>query len=74
MKLFLIFLSFLSQIKNSDKAAPKVLLECIKHDMISITGSNLRNMLLLTEKDNITDLVVSDVEKMEYHELSENYA
>jgi hypothetical protein len=68
------FLSFLSQIKNSDKAAPKVLLECIKHDTRSITGSNLRNMLLLTDKDNINDLAVSDVEKMKYHELSENDA
>ena len=68
------FLSFLSQIKNSDKAAPKVLLECIKCDTRSITGSNLRNILLLTDKDNINDLAVSDIEKMKYHELSENDA
>ena len=68
------FLSFLSQIKNSDKAAPKVLLECIKCDTRSITGSNLRNILLLTDKDKINDLAVSDIEKMKYHELSENDA
>ena len=66
------FLSFLSQIKNSDKTAPKVLLECIKHDTRSITGSNLRNILLLTNKYNINDLAVCDIEKMKYHELSEN--
>ena len=48
------FLSFLNQIQNSSKNAPKQLLEYIKRDARSITGSNLRNLLLISDKDDIS--------------------
>ena len=65
------FLSFIQQIRKSPKIATKSLLESILHDARSITGSNLCNILLMTDKSNVDDLVPSDVENMEYHPLPE---
>ena len=44
------FLGFITQIEKSHKILPKILLQMqiIKRDCRSITGSNLRNILLLT--------------------------
>ena len=47
------FLAFLQQIRNSDKEASKFLLESIYEDTNSITGSNLRNILLMTGKATV---------------------
>ena len=55
------FLGFLSQVKNSSKKLPGLLLNIVKHDTRSTTGSNLRNILLLTGKHKIEDLNDSDV-------------
>ena len=65
------FLSFIEQIRKSHKKATNSLLESILHDARSITGSNLRNILLMTEKSNVRDLLPHDVDKMEYHPLPE---
>ena len=65
------FLSFLDQIQKSSKNAPKQLLEYIKRDTRSITGSNLRNILLLSDKDAIDDITSEDIDKLKYHEVSE---
>ena len=64
------FLSFLEQIRNSNKCATKFLLDTIMQDTRSTTGSNLRNILLLTEKSDVRELVPSDVQKMKYHPIS----
>ena len=50
------FLSFLCQIRQSNKSASKFLLETILLDARSTTGSNLRNILLETKKANIHEL------------------
>ena len=55
------FLGFISQIENSKKIFPNILLQTIRRDCRSTTGSNLRNILLLTRKDNISELVPLDV-------------
>ena len=65
------FLSFIEQIRKSSKKATKSLLESILHDARSTTGSNLRNILLMTDKSNVCDLVPNDVDNMEYHPLPE---
>ena len=54
------FLSFLDQIRKSDKTATKFLLETIHQDARSTTGSNLRNILLLTKKTDVHQLVPND--------------
>ena len=65
------FLSFIEQIRKSSKKATKSLLESILHDARSTTGSNLRNILLMTDKSNVRDLAPNDVDNMEYHPLPE---
>ena len=60
------FISFIKQIENSTKNSTKELLYFIKSDTRSTTGSNLRNLLLLTDKNNINELGMDDIEKIEY--------
>ena len=45
------FLRFLEQIENSSKRAIKLLLSICRNDCNSITGKNLRNIMLLCNKD-----------------------
>ena len=66
------FLNFVQQIKKSSKKASKFLLESIQHDARSITGSNLRNILLKTDKTSIQDLVPNDTLNIEYHPIQED--
>ena len=65
------FLSFLEQIKRSNKSATKLLLLSIRHDVRSTTGSNLRNILLKTDKACISDLAPNDAFKIEYHPIND---
>ena len=44
----------------------------VKSDVRSITGSNVRNILLLTEKDDFEDVTKHDIKKLKYHEISSN--
>ena len=44
------------------------MLDFIKRNTRSTTGSNLRNLLLLTNKNDIDDITFDDVEKMKYCE------
>ena len=62
------FLSFLDQNKKSKKLVPKHLLNFIKHDVRSTTGSNLRNHLLLTD-NTIDDLCKDDIRKLKYNKI-----
>ena len=63
------FLSFLNQIEKSRKKIPRQLLSFIKHDVRSTTGSNLRNILLLTDKNNIDDVCRDDILKIKYNKI-----
>ena len=62
------FLNFLKQIENSPKKIPKQLLSFIKHDVRSTTGSNLRNILLMTNKSTINDVTKEDIKTLKYKE------
>ena len=62
------FLNFLTQIEKSTKQVPKQLLRFIKSDARSTTGSNLRNILLLTGKDTIDEISRDDTKALKYHE------
>ena len=63
------FLAFMMQIKKSNKKAAKFLLESIQFDTNSVTGSNLRNILLLTDKADIQDLLPADLSNLKYHPI-----
>ena len=64
--LLLRFISFVKQIKTSKKRAPKVLLRVIESDTRSVTGNNIRNILRLTKKMCINDVVKQDIDNIEY--------
>ena len=65
------FLNFVKQIENSPKVLPKLLLQTIRHDSRSTTGSNLRNILLLTRKYDISKLVPLDALEIQYEPILE---
>ena len=65
------FLGFISQIKKSHKILPKILLQTIRKDCRSVTGSNLRNILLMSRKDDIDQLSRADVQHMIYMPVTE---
>ena len=63
--------------KKSSKSLPGQLLNMVKHDTGSTIGSNLRNILLLTEKnwiedpkdDDIYNLIYASVETEDYWKI-----
>jgi hypothetical protein len=65
------FLSFISQIEKSSKIVPKILLNCIKSDVRSTSGRNLRKILLLTGKLNVQTLNLNDYKSVKYHQLGD---
>ena len=60
------FLGFLSQVQKSPEQLPRVLLNLVKHDARSTTGSKLRNIMLLTGKNNIEEVKEADLDDMIY--------
>ena len=65
------FLNFIESIKKSSKDIITNLFQCICFDVRSTTGSNLRDIMLAVNKDNVLDLEPGDSSKMKYHEAKE---
>ena len=65
------FLSFIQQIEKSHKVLPKLLLHTIKRDCRSTTGSNLRNILLNTNHDDVDKLMPNDAFQIKFEEVKE---
>ena len=55
------FLTFVQAIRRSKKCAIRSLLRVIQYDTMSVTGNNLRGILLKTEVGDIKQLKSSDV-------------
>ena len=66
------FIGFLSQIEKSHKILPKILLQTIRKDCRSVTGSNIRNIVLMSGKDDINQLSQSDIKNMIYMPVAEH--
>ena len=66
------FLGFIVQIEKSPKILPNILLQTIKRDCRSITGFNLRNILLMTNKDDILELIPADIQQMKYFPVADH--
>ena len=60
------FLSFLDMITKSSKQAIKMLLETAKHDVRSVTGRNMREIMLLTGKISVNEVTGEDIKSIEY--------
>ena len=65
------FLNFITQIRKSNKNALRNVLKMVENDTRSITGSNLREILLLTDKNDIYDLCKEDGKLITYKEVPE---
>ena len=65
------FLSFISKLELSKKSPLQTLLRIAKQDVRSITGSNLRKIMLLSGKTSLSELKNVSVP---YHDLPEGEA
>ena len=66
------YLGFIEKIKNSDKAALKMLMMEARSDVRSVTGANLRNIMILVGKTQVEDVRLEDVRSLSYFRLDEN--
>ena len=64
------YLSFIGKIETSGKKALQALLEIVKKDVRTTTGSNLRRIMLLAGKSSTLDLQEAD-RLIEYHQVPE---
>ena len=65
------FLNFISKIKQSQKPVLRQLYSVVKDDVQTTTGSNLRNILLLTSLSSVDDLKPSIVDQIMYQVISD---
>ena len=66
------FLNFTARIQNSPKSVFRQLYNITKNDVRTTTGSNLRNILLLTDLSSVDDLLPNIVDQIGYKEISNN--
>ena len=57
---------FIQQVKKSSKLVPRLLLNIVENDVRSITGSNLRKIMLETRKLSVNDLNKNDILNIRY--------
>ena len=65
------FLSFIEQVKKSTKKIPKQILKLVENDSLSVTGSNLRNIMIFLNKDTIKEISILDVNSIKYSPVSD---
>ena len=70
-KLIRNFLNFIKSIKESSKPVLKQLYDLTKDDVRTTTGSNLRNILLLTNKLHVDELHPGIVDSIKYHQIEQ---
>ena len=63
------YLGFIRQVRESRKPVLKQLYSLASKDVRTVTGSNLRNILLLTNQSSIDDLQPRIVEAIEYKKM-----
>ena len=72
MKIIKNYLGFIRRVKESPKYVMRHLLDLASNDVKSVTGSNLRNILLQTKVMKVKDLHPNVVENIQYHHLGES--
>ena len=65
------FLSFVKLVRQCPKSILGHFLNDIQRDTRSITGLNLRNILLSADKSNVEDLTLKDVSSLKYFPVRE---
>ena len=71
MKTLKNYLSFIKQVRKSPKHVLRQLYSLASADVRTVTGQNLRNILLLTNKLHVDQLDPSIVSTLEYHKMEE---
>ena len=64
------FLQMTNHIRNSSKPILRSLLSEIEYDTRSVTGRNLRNIMLLLNKNSISEITTADCENIKYFEVA----
>ena len=63
------YLGFIKRIQKSSKLVLRQLYQLVCTDVRTVTGSNLRNILILTNTANVDDLHPALVDNIKYHEV-----
>ena len=66
------YLGFIKRVKESPKYVMKQLLSLASDDVRSVTGSNLRNILLWTKVMKVEDLHPNVMNSIQYHSIDEH--
>ena len=66
------FLSFAKKCEVSKKRTVRHLFNVVKNNVQSITGSNIRNILLLLNKDDLSQVAPSDTLSLTYNQVDKN--
>ena len=66
-------MGFIRKVKESPKPVLKQLYQLSSTDVMTVTGSNLREILLLTNKTRVENMKPTLVDNITYHKLEENY-
>ena len=66
------YLGFIERVRKSSKPVLKQMYQLASRDVRTVTGMNLRNILMLTDKLHVDDLEPSLVDSMAYHRVEEN--
>ena len=66
------YLGFIKRIKNPSKGVLKQLYKLASQDVRTVTGSNLRNILMMTSILNIDQLEPNVVTTIDYHPVKDN--
>ena len=72
MKILKNYLSFIQQVKKSTKHVLRQLYSLASNDVRTVTGQNLRNILLMTNKLHVDQLDPSIVSNLEYHKMDKH--
>ena len=67
-------INFKKQVMNCDKNLLKTMFQICEHDSRSITGSNLRKLMLLCDKSSISDIYSSNIDNLSYREIPQEEA
>ena len=71
LKILKNYLSFIGQVRKSPKHVLRQMYGLASADVRTVTGQNLRNILLLTNKLHVDQLDPSLVNTLEYHKVEE---
>ena len=62
----------IQSIRKSTKPILKMILSSIEQDVRSITGRNIRMIMMESGKHNISDITVDDFEAVSYHKYDDD--